>query len=130
MTRPDTRWSFFQAPSVIEDALGYKFPVPSEYDFDLMDAVIKQKFKAGPGSLEVEAGNYEYFNAKNSNDVLSRNSRMFPGTAITMAVLVIYPTLTDAVCPMPKCGSKETTEASGGCRIWYVLCASSVWAFH
>jgi len=106
---------------VVEDALGCKFPVPSEYDFDLLDAVVKQKFNAGPGSLDVQAGNYEYFKTKNSNDVLSRTSRLLPGTAITMAIIVICPTLTDETCPMPKCCSIQTAEAPGGGRIWYVL---------
>ena len=95
--------------------------MPSEYDFDLLDAVIKQKFKIGPGSLDVQAGNYEYFKTKNSNDVLSRTTRLLPGTAITMAVIVVHPTLTDETCPMPRCGSVHTAESPGGGRTWYVL---------
>jgi hypothetical protein len=70
----DTRWSFFQAPLAVEDTLGRRFPVPSEYDFDLLDTVVKQKFNTGPGSLHVQVGNYEYFKTKNSNDVLLRTS--------------------------------------------------------
>ena len=115
---PDTRWSFFQAPLSVEDALGYKFPVPSEYDFDLLDVVVQQKFKTGPGSLDVQAGNYEYFKTKNSTDVLSRTSRLLPGTAITMAIIVGHPTLTDETCPMPGCDSIQTTETPGGGRTW------------
>ncbi|KAF2797253.1 hypothetical protein K505DRAFT_298803 [Melanomma pulvis-pyrius CBS 109.77] len=126
LSEPDTRWSFFQVPlvivvEVIEDALGCKFPVPSEYDFDLLEAVIKQRFKTGPGSLNVQAGNYEYFKTKNSNDVLSRTTRLLPGTAITMAIIVVRPTLTDQTCPMPGCGSIQTAEPPGGGRTWYVL---------
>jgi hypothetical protein len=68
---PDTRWSFFQAPLAVEYALGFRFPVPSEYDFGLPEAVIKQRFKDGPGSWEVRAGNYEYFQTTNSNRVFS-----------------------------------------------------------
>ena len=105
---------------VVEDALGYKIPVPSEYDFDLLDAVVKQKFNTGPGSLDVRAGNYEYFRTKNSSDVLSRTSRLLPGMAITMAIIVVRPTLIDETCPMPKCGSTQTAESPGGGRTWYV----------
>jgi hypothetical protein len=115
---PDTRWSFFQAPLAVEDALGYKFPVPSEYDFDLLDAIIKQKFKTGPGSLDVQVGNYEYFKTKNSNHVLSNTTRFLPGTAITMAIIVTQPTLTDETCPMPGCGSNQTLKPLGGGRTW------------
>ncbi|KAI9666616.1 MAG: hypothetical protein M1821_004552 [Bathelium mastoideum] len=120
----DTRWTFFQAPLAVEDALGCKFPVPSEYDFDLLDAIIKHRFKAGPGSLDIQAGNYEYFNTKNSNNVLSRTSQLLPGTAITMAVIVTRPTLTDETCPMPKCCSIQTAEAAGGGR---TCCTCNVW---
>jgi hypothetical protein len=117
---PDTRWSFFQAPLVVEDALGYKFPVPSEYNFDLLDAVVKQKFKTGPGSLDVDFGNYEYFKTKNINHVLSKETRFIPGTAITMAIIMSQPTSTDEICPMPGCGSTSTSKCSGGGRTWYV----------
>ncbi|KAL1591739.1 hypothetical protein SLS60_011738 [Paraconiothyrium brasiliense] len=115
---PDIRWSFFQAPLVVEDALGYKFPVPSEYDFDLLDAVIKHKFRSGPGSLDVKAGNYEYFNTKDSNNVLSTTSRLLPGTAITMAVIVVRPILTDETCPVRGCDSAQVVESSAGGRTW------------
>lgn len=117
---PDTRWTYFQAPFLVEDALGFKFPVPSEYDFELLDAVVKHKFTDGPGAFEVEAGNYEYFKTKNSNDVLLPTSRLLPGTAITMTILVARSTRTDEFCPMPNCFSNQTTEAPGGGRIWFV----------
>lgn len=118
--QPDIRWSFFQAPLVVEDALGYKFPVPSEYDFDILEAVIKQRFHTGPGSVDVKAGNYEYFMTKNSKEVLTRTSRLLPGTAITMAIIVVGPSLTDKACPMPKCDSIQTVESLGGGRVWFV----------
>lgn len=117
---PDRRWTFFQAPLVVEDALGYKFPVPSEYDFDLLDAVVQHRFKTGPGSLEIQAGNYEYFKTKDSNDVLSRTSRLLPGTAITMAIIVTHSALTTKIYPMPRCRSLQTVESPGGGRTWYV----------
>ncbi|ORX97435.1 hypothetical protein BCR34DRAFT_496865, partial [Clohesyomyces aquaticus] len=116
---PDTSLTYFQAPFVVEDALGRKFPVPSEYDFDLLDAIIKQKFKTGPGSLQVRGGNYEYFKTKDSSAVLSKMSCLLPGTAITMAVIILSSIMTDEVCPIAKCRSSQTTEFPGGGRIWY-----------
>jgi hypothetical protein len=71
----DTRWTFFQAPLLVEDALGFKFPVPSEYDYELLNAIIKHRFLEGPGSLEIKAGNYELFNTKNSKQVTSAAAR-------------------------------------------------------
>lgn len=92
--------------------------MPSEYDFDLLEAVIRQRFKTGPGSVEVRAGDYEYFKTNNSTDVLSRNTRLLPGSSITMAVIVNRPSLTDESYPMPRCDSTQTTECSGGGRNW------------
>lgn len=50
---PDMRWSFIQAPLTVEDALDYKFPVLSEYEFDLLDTIVQHKSKTGPGCSEV-----------------------------------------------------------------------------
>ena len=95
--------------------------MPSEYDFDLLDAIIRQKFKTGPGRLEVQAGNYEYFKTRNSSDVLSKTSLLLPGTAITMAIVVVHPILMNETCPMPGCDSIQTAKALGGGRTWYVV---------
>lgn len=115
---PDTRRTFFQAPLAVEDALGFKFPVPSEFDYDLLDTIIKRRFKSGPGSMEVKAGNYELFKTKNSTEVVTATMRLLPGTAITMAIIVSKPTSTDEICPMPRCGSNRTSPAPGGGRLW------------
>jgi hypothetical protein len=44
----DVRWTYFQAPLQIEDALGVKFPVPSEYDFRMLQIIIKGRYLEGP----------------------------------------------------------------------------------
>ncbi|OCL06463.1 hypothetical protein AOQ84DRAFT_410939 [Glonium stellatum] len=117
---PDARWSFFQAPLIVEDALGRKFPVPSEYNYELLNMIIKQKFRTGPGSLEIEAGNYEIFNTKNRRQPIRTDAALLPGTGITMAILVsaVTATSSDEVCPMSRCQSNKTTIAPGGGRIW------------
>lgn len=107
----------------MEDALGFKFPVPSEYDFELLNAIIKHRFLEGPGSLEVQADNYELFSAKNSQIDISKNVRLLPGASIVMAILLNKPAgkiYTDQTCPMPRCGSTLTAAAPGGGRTWYV----------
>jgi hypothetical protein len=114
----DTRWTFFQAPLAIEDALGFKFPVPSEYDYQLLDTIIKHRFLDGPGSLEVKVGNYELFKTTDSKQVLSSSTRMLPGTNITMAILIGKPQHTDNACPIPLCGSSQSTAAPGGGMLW------------
>ncbi|KAI1136976.1 hypothetical protein F5Y05DRAFT_414698 [Hypoxylon sp. FL0543] len=142
---PDVRWTFFQDPLIVEDALGRKFPVPSEYDYPLLDAIIKQKFQDGPGALHVAAGDYELMYAKNRLHILSVESRLMPGRSITMAVLVdkcCSAMLNDECCPMPQCQSRNTTAAPGGgrqccdCAVWFdqskkrISSLGDLWAAH
>lgn len=118
MASVDTRWTFFQAPIIVEDALGFKFPVPSEYDYGMLDNIIQYRFREGDGSRDVQAGNYELFKAKNTCQLLSAEMRLLPGMEIKMAVLVSRPILNDEACPMPRCGSTKTMSAVGGGRTW------------
>lgn len=124
LTPIDPRWTFFQAPLVVEDALGHKFPVPSEYDFELLNAIIKHRFQKGPGSDEVQADDYELFRTKNTKSVLSSAERLLPGTAITMAIIVKrsiiveWSSRTGGVCPIPRCGSDQVVSMPGGGRRW------------
>lgn len=107
----------------MEDALGFKFPVPSEYDYELLNAIIKHRFLEGPGSSEVQTDNYELFNAKSSQVIISENVRLLPGSSIIMAVLLNKPArniYADETCPIPSCGSTLTTAAPRGGRNWYV----------
>ncbi|PQE27135.1 hypothetical protein CJF32_00000092 [Rutstroemia sp. NJR-2017a WRK4] len=97
--------------------LGFKFPVPSEYDPDLLDVIIKYRFQEGPGSSDVAVGNYELSLAKDSSQVISSQIKLLPGTSIIMAILVGRTELCDQECPMPRCKSSRTTAASGGGRI-------------
>lgn len=118
----DTRWTFFQSPVRFEDALGRVFPVPSEYSFEELELLIKHRFKEGPGREQVEAGDYELFNQKNSKQTISSSSflkTLLPGMRVNMAILIEGASKTLEVCPMPRCGSQNTEAALGGGWIWY-----------
>ncbi|KAF2806515.1 uncharacterized protein BDZ99DRAFT_394265 [Mytilinidion resinicola] len=115
----DTRWTFFQAPLAIEDALGFKFPFLSEYDYGYLEVILKHRFLEGPGSLAVKDGNYEVFATRNSAQIISEDVRLRPGTALTMAILVAGP-IFDEECPMPHCHSSRTSLIPDGGRIWSV----------
>jgi hypothetical protein len=66
LPRPDLRYTWFQDPVKLEDALGRVIPVPSEYGYSKLEAIIKDQFKVGPGRQQVMDGDYEIFNTKNS----------------------------------------------------------------
>lgn len=120
ITGLETRYTFFQAPCRVEDALGRIFPVPSEYSYSDLEAIIHRRFEEGPGSRLVRDGQYELCNTKNSKQTLSAKSHtgLLPGMSVTMAILLEESTRQDQHCPMPQCGSKATKTAPGGGRIW------------
>ncbi len=121
ISRPDTRWTFLQDPVLVEDALGRKFPVPSEYDFTLLQRIIQHKFETGPGSTQVSHGDYQIMDARHRELALPLQAHLRPGSSLIMAILIGKPPtgiLTDRACPMPRCASDKTMEAEGGGRIW------------
>jgi hypothetical protein len=119
----DTRWTFFQAPYAFEDALGYRYPIPSEYDFESIQNIIKYRLRQSPAYREVVLGNYELFNTQNPKQVMSAHMLTPPGTAITMAILLNKPNIPSDYCPMPHCRSDETQPVKGGGRNWLVYTA-------
>ena len=116
----DTRFTFFQAPVKVEDALGRTFFFPSECSIEALDAEIRARFKQGPGKTEVLAGNFEIFNAKNANQVItmSGHSVLVPRMSINMAIILAKEFAEGDKCPMPHCTSRTFVEAVGGGRTW------------
>ncbi|KAF2800861.1 hypothetical protein K505DRAFT_227706 [Melanomma pulvis-pyrius CBS 109.77] len=118
VTIADTRWTHFQAPFSVEDALGFKFPIPSEYDYDMVETIIRRRFKEGTGSQDVIAGNYELCKAQKRSETITATSRLVPGTAIIMAVIVSIAESSDSSCPIPQCGSRTILSCPGGGHTW------------
>jgi len=114
----DTRWTFFQAPLEVEDAFGVRFPIPTEYDYDLMDYVIRHRFQSGTGSMEVKVGNYELCRKRNRSDIVTETSRLQPGTAITMFLIVSTRVNKEKVWPTPHRDSAEAIPCPGGGSVW------------
>ena len=119
----DTRFTYFQAPVKVEDALGRVFPFSSECSIEALDAEIRSRFQKGPGKIEVMAGDFELFNAKNADQVLtlSDGNRLLPGMSINMAIVLEKDEKEFAEgdkCPMPRCNSRAFVEAIGGGRTW------------
>jgi hypothetical protein len=117
----DTQWTHFQAPFVVEDAFSFKFPVPSEYDYGMMENIIHYRFSEGVGAKEVRAGNYELVSTNRRSEVITATSRLLPGAAVVMAIFVIAQASVDASCQMPQCGSLQASNCPGGGFIWYVV---------
>lgn len=116
----DTRFTYFQAPVRVEDALGRVFPFASECSIEALNAEIKARFKNGPGKKQVSAGDYEIFNAKNTDQILtiSGHNILLPGMSINMAIVLENEFAAGDQCPVPNCTSETFVEAVGGGRTW------------
>lgn len=116
----DTRFTYFQAPVRVEDALGRVFPFSSECSIEALDTEIKARFKEGPGKTEVIAGDFQIFNAKNTNQIItaSGSNTLLPGMSIYMAIVLEKEFADGDKCPMPHCASSKFSEAVGGGKTW------------
>ena len=116
----DTRFPYFQAPVRVEDALGRVFHFSSECSIEALNAEIMTRFKKGPGKTEVMAGDFEIFNAKNTDQALTISGRnvLLPGMSISMAIVLEKTFAEGDKCPMPHCASKSFIEAVGGGKTW------------
>jgi hypothetical protein len=116
----DTRWTHFQNPYRLEDALGITHAIPSEIPYDELEHMIRGKFRQGAGSRDVDEGNFELFRTKNKSQTITANTYSYlrPGTEITMAI--VYPTLVPdgAMCPIPRCSSPQVAKDPGGGFVW------------
>ncbi|KAF2138449.1 uncharacterized protein K452DRAFT_276837 [Aplosporella prunicola CBS 121167] len=123
LSGPDTRWTFFQDPYQVEDALGFTFPIPSEYDFHLINVIIKARFRNGPGSEYVRLGMYELLQTRDTSQAISEGTFLRPGTKIKMAIIIEMPYFgwMTATCLIPKNFSRRNTVVPGRGRIWCVI---------
>ncbi|KAF4624899.1 hypothetical protein G7Y89_g13272 [Cudoniella acicularis] len=108
---PNLRYTWVQAPVKFEDALGRVIPVPSEYDWDKLEAIIQAQFKTGPGQTKVRSGEYELFTGMPSLVPLkAQNFHLFPGMNITMT-FIIGQYIGSERCPSMGCTSRSFTKA-------------------
>lgn len=111
----DARFTYYQLPFHVEDALGRVFPIPSEFDFRMINVIITAQFDEGPGSSDVKLGNYELFRSQDKAQPIAPNTVLRPGTKIVMAILLDERgyEISGERCPMPKCRSPNTSHAQG-----------------
>ena len=120
LTGVDTRFTFFQEPVKVEDVLGRICPFSSECNVEVLNAEIKARFKQGLGKAEVMAGDFEIFNAKNSDQVLTTSdpNGLLPGMSIYMAIVLENAFDSNEKCPMPRCASTSFVNTVGGGKTW------------
>lgn len=121
LTSPATRWTYFQTCIKVEDALGIAFTVPSECDYHMLVTIIQRRLKTGAGATDVYVGNYELCMTNKRSELIKDGTKLVPGVAITMAIIMTSATATSHTsCPMPGYGSQKVTACLGGAYIWYI----------
>jgi aryl carrier-like protein len=124
----DVKHTWFQEPLKLEDALGRVLPVPVEYGWTKLHAIILDQFRSGPGHAKVFAGEYEVFSTNDASQLITEESfgLLRPGTSLTMALVIgIYSGMPHDWCPKPGCSSALTVKkATGGfscerCQTWF-----------
>ncbi|KAF2182465.1 hypothetical protein K469DRAFT_690916 [Zopfia rhizophila CBS 207.26] len=126
---PALQYTWFQAPVKFEDALGRVFPIPSEFDWLKVEAIIAAHFSTGPGHAKVAAGEYELFDPLDSSEVISKSNfnGLRPGMSLTMALIIgrySHEFGGNERCPRPGCRSSDFTSSDRGkhctkCNIFF-----------
>jgi len=102
----------------LEDAYGRIWPVPAEYDYSMVEGLLRGKFLHGRGRQFVEENQWQLFDPSDSQKVFSRESwEPIPGMKITMA-LILQSTYYRMCCPRLDCHSEMYMNATGGGKHW------------
>ena len=117
---PDLRHTWLQDPIRLEDPFGGYITIPSEYSFDMMEAVILARCKSGPGSRKIQMKEFEITNSRNSKQVFTQDrfTGFIPGMQLRMAILLYDLIAETDKCPIPTCGSRMLSECRAGGKIW------------
>ncbi|TVY91471.1 hypothetical protein LAWI1_G003254 [Lachnellula willkommii] len=115
---PDLRHTWAQAPMEFEDALGRIIPIPSEYDWDKVEAVIQAQFKHGPGHTKVRSGEYElyYGSFGDLNPIKTTSFCPIPGMKVTMSFIIGQYSGSER-CPRLGCTSRSFQKHGAGARV-------------
>jgi hypothetical protein len=123
---PTLQYTWFQAPVKFEDPLGRVFPIPSEFDWPKILAIIEVHFDNGLGQKKIAAGEYELFGPLNRQEVISGPSfdGLRPGMSLTLAFVIgKYQNAKEDSrrCPRPGCHSQSLRAPHAGVKEWLVF---------
>lgn len=129
----DAAHTWFQQPIRFEDAYGRVLPIPAEYGWQKIEAIVLDQFAGGPSRQKVMSGEYELFDSLDSSVIISSSSggTLRPGMQVTMAIVIGCRSITTArTCPRPDCRSCSFRRAEAGgqvcnrCQTWFGMAHS------
>ncbi|KAF4613369.1 hypothetical protein G7Y89_g15518 [Cudoniella acicularis] len=123
--KPNTEHTWFQRPMYLEDAFGRPITIGPEFNFAMVEAVIRARFQEGRGKRLVEKGQWQLLDARNTRKDIDKSSwEYIPGMNITMVIII--PQINGKICcPRPDCLSTAYLKAPGGgnicasCEVWF-----------
>ncbi|GJN70802.1 hypothetical protein VFPFJ_08686 [Purpureocillium lilacinum] len=120
LPQPNASHTWFQDPIRFEDALGRVFPIPSEYSWSKVHAIIQDQFATGPGSQKVKSREYLLYNSLDMRRPLpQQHAHLPPGMAMTMTfILGTYGPRAPETCPRIECMSLQSVDDGLGTRFW------------
>jgi hypothetical protein len=94
------------------DALGRTEPLPYQYfrHWDIFEAMLRCQFKQLPGEKLVEQGRYHLLDTKRKDLVIDRSRwerSVFPGTGISMSMIILGMLFNKGSCPRVTCGARN-----------------------
>jgi hypothetical protein len=94
---------------IFTDVLGRTQSLPYQQfkDWEVVEAMLKCQFRDLPGEQRVLGGRYHVLNAKRKGLIIDKNRwgrSVFPGSQITMSVILTTEAFPVGICPRPGCG--------------------------
>jgi hypothetical protein len=84
---PNISHTWFQEPMRFEDPYGRIWPIPVEYNYMMVEGLVRGKFKSGRGKSLVERDQWQLFESTNTKHIFSpENWEPIPGMKITMVI--------------------------------------------
>lgn len=118
----DIKHTWLQDPVRLEDPFGRYIPIPSEYSFSMMEAVVIDRYKADPNARRIQLKQFEIFNPRNSDQAITeeQSTGFIPGMQLRMAVILYKINAQTDRCPIPTCGSSNLSKCCTRETIWSV----------
>ncbi|KEF62857.1 uncharacterized protein A1O9_00830 [Exophiala aquamarina CBS 119918] len=121
-----------------EDALGRKSPLPYQWfhHWESFEGLLRAEFKDVPGQLKVIEGEYHLIDSKKDGTLIKKDDwkkLVFPGSSITMSMIISQMRWQGALCPRPSCKqpkreilSKFAVITCEQCGLKYYPCQESM----
>ncbi|KIX92484.1 uncharacterized protein Z520_11804 [Fonsecaea multimorphosa CBS 102226] len=111
---------------VFEDALGRTISLPYQWfrHWETFEGMLRAEFKGVPGEAKVSEGQYHLIDTKGAGAIIRKEDwhrTVFPGSSVTMSVIISQIRWQGGLCPRPSCGeTRIELDRPRALVTWYV----------